>query len=353
MLPEWMPNMHPMVVHFPIALILTAFIVDLVALSFRRFLSLPKVSTILYFLGALGTVAAVVSGESAVETVSISGQANSILSDHENVAEITMWFFLIYAAMRVFLWWLSFRLILWVPLSIVGGVGLLPLVQTSSLGGRLVFEQGVGITMVDSMAAILQENEKELVRMGRVPEFSGLAEDGGWQWSAGANAANTFKSIFEVTQGDLIAETILDSAKNAHFAITIKQSPLMITYGSPVSDIELLAEIDRSKFVGSVRLLHHIQDSLTYHYMEIEGASLRLGALVSGVEEVQDEATLSDSLGTARYRVVADQTHFRGYVNGEMMVHGHGRVPDPGVAGIILMGSGTITLETMNLTVLR
>ncbi len=354
MLPEWIPNMHPMMVHFPIALIMVAFVVDIMALFLQRISILPRVATILYVLGALGTIGAVVSGESAVETVNISGQANSILADHENVAELTMWFFLIYGAVRVLLWWMSFRLVFWVPLAIVGGIGLLPLVQTSSLGGRLVYEQGVGIAMVDSMATVLREKERELLRIGGLPAFSGLAEDGEWAWSAGINAANTFETIFEVIQGDLIAETILDSADNSLLGLTVRQSPLMITYGSPVSDIEFLAEMDRSNFDGTVRLLHHVQDSLSYHFMDMDGSILRLGASVRGEEEVLERTVIPQSLsGLSEYRVVADRTHFRGYVDGKMVVHGHGEAPDAGVTGIIMIGSGTITLRMMRLDVLR
>ena len=36
MLPEWLPNVHPLVVHFPIALLIVALVADVVAVMWRR-----------------------------------------------------------------------------------------------------------------------------------------------------------------------------------------------------------------------------------------------------------------------------------------------------------------------------
>ena len=56
MLAEWMPNIHPVIVHFPIALIIVALAIDLVGLIFRKISWIPRMSTVLFVLGALGTV---------------------------------------------------------------------------------------------------------------------------------------------------------------------------------------------------------------------------------------------------------------------------------------------------------
>ena len=346
--------MHPMVVHFPIALIIIAFLVDIVALFFGRISMLSRMATILYVLGALGALGGVISGEYAAETVAVSGQASSILADHEDIGEIAMKYFLVYAALRIVLWWwLSFRLVFWIPLAIIGGIGLLPLYQASSFGGRLVYEQGVGVAKVDSITTLLEEKERELVRMGGTDEFSGLREDGGWQWWAGANAANIFDSAFEVIAGEVMAETVSDSVGNSVLALTVEQSPVIINYGIPVSNVEFTAVMDLSDFNGTVRLMHHVQDSLSYHFMEVGEEVITLGILANGEEEVQEEYTLTESLEANTFRVVGDKTHFRGYVAGNLVVHGHGPTPEAGVAGLVLMGSGTITLGQMQLATLR
>ena len=353
MLPEWMPNLHPMVVHFPIALIIVAFAVDVVALFFRRISILPRMSTILYVLGALGALGSVVSGEGATETVAVAGQASSILANHEDVGEITMYYFLIYAALRLALWWLSFRLVFWIPLAVIGAAGLIPLYQASSFGGRLVYEQGVGVAMVDSMALRLEESEKALLRMGMAEEFSGLGEDGAWQWRAGENAANTFNAAFETMMGQVVADTVRDSEGNYWLALSIVESPAMITYGIPVANVEFLAEMNLSDFDGSVRLLHHVTDSLSYHFMEVEDEMIRLGVSEDGEIEIEKETSPSQSPEVGVFRVVGDETHFRGYFDGNLEVHGHGPAPEAGVTGFDIVGSGTIKFARMQMVVLQ
>ncbi len=353
MIPEWMPNLHPMVVHFPIALLMVAFAVDVIALFFRKISFLPRMVTILYVLGALGTVGAVISGEEATETVEVVGQASSILADHEDVGEIVMYFFLVYAALRVALWWFSFRIVFWIPLTVIGAIGLIPLYQASSFGGRLVYEKGVGVAMVDSLSLEIEEMEREFLRMGMAEEFSGLGEDGAWQWRAGENAANTFNEAFETGMGEVVADTVQDSEGNYWLALSILESPAIITYGIPVANVELLAEMDLSDFDGSIRLLHHALDSLSYHFMEVEDEVIRLGVSVDGETEIQEEHSPSQPSNVGVFRVVGDQTHFRGYFNGSMVVHGHGPAPEAGVTGFAIAGSGTIRFARMEMAVLR
>lgn len=353
MLPEWMPNMHPMVVHFPIALIIIAFAVDVVGLFLRRIPMLPRMSTILYVLGALGALGSVISGESAAETVEVAGQASSILADHEDVGEIVMYYFLIYAVLRLALWWLSFRLAFWIPLAVIGAVGLIPLFQASSFGGRLVYEQGVGVAMVDSMALQLEEKEKELMRMGIAAEFSGVQEGGSWQWRAAGNAVNTFNTAFETVMGQVVADTVRDSDGNYWLALTVTESPAIVTYGVPVANVELLAEMDLSEFSGSVRLIHHVSSHLSYHFMEMEEGGIRLGVSVDGEEEIEEEFDLSQPPDVGVFRVVGDGTHFRGYFDGDLVVHGHGPAPDAGVTGFAMMGAGTIKFTRMQMVALQ
>ncbi len=354
MLSEWMPNVHPLLVHFPIALLATAFLVDIVALVLRRTSILRRTSTILYVLGALGAVAAVISGESAVETVEVTGQASSILNEHEELGEMVMKYYLVYGAVRVLLfWWLKPRILTWIPLAVIGGIGLVPLYQASSFGGRLVYEQGAGVAMVDSMAKRLEEKERQLVTMGGTPEFSGLDEFGGWQWRSGANAQSTFNTAFEVVTGDVATKTVQDAEGNYQLELTVNQSPTMISYGRPVSNVEFTAALDISHIAGSVRLIHHMQDSLSYHFMEMDGDMLRLGMVSDGQEEIIEEKSFSKSNRGGHFRVVSSTTHFRGYVDNELIVHAHAAAPPAGKAGIRISGSGKVTLTEMSITVLQ
>ena len=54
-MPDWAPNVHPMIVHFPIALLFAAVLVDLLALFVRRIDGLHYSAVALYVLGALAS----------------------------------------------------------------------------------------------------------------------------------------------------------------------------------------------------------------------------------------------------------------------------------------------------------
>ena len=52
-IPEWAPHVHPLLVHFPIALLITAAVLDLFALLLKHE-RLRFAAVLVYVLGALG-----------------------------------------------------------------------------------------------------------------------------------------------------------------------------------------------------------------------------------------------------------------------------------------------------------
>lgn len=93
-LPEWAPNIHPMLVHFPIGLLVIAVLMDLLQWFRPLREKLDLTAVLLYTLGTLGSIAAFWSGRVASETVQVSIQAQTVMSDHDDWALYTMLFFL-------------------------------------------------------------------------------------------------------------------------------------------------------------------------------------------------------------------------------------------------------------------
>jgi uncharacterized membrane protein len=147
LVPSWAPNLHPLVIHFPIALLIVAALADLIDNVVRRPAWLGTAGTALYALGALGAGVACVSGQQAADTVLMSGMAHSIVAAHRTWALATTFYFVVLAIVRVALAFKStppgrgLRILL-LAAAVVGVVGLQ---QTAERGGRLVYEQGVGV----------------------------------------------------------------------------------------------------------------------------------------------------------------------------------------------------------------
>jgi uncharacterized membrane protein len=167
LIPQRVELLHPLLVHFPIALLLTGALARLLLLfvekrDFGKYLRWIFLWS--WILGALGSIAAYLSGEEAEDVVNRIICDPTITHDHADFALYCLcfaWAAFIIAAVRLFL---SGRLkdkieksVLRAPngfrnlvrgvlvaeiLAVAATVGLL--VWTGHLGGKLVYEQGAG-----------------------------------------------------------------------------------------------------------------------------------------------------------------------------------------------------------------
>ncbi|MFN0158854.1 MAG: DUF2231 domain-containing protein [Bacteroidota bacterium] len=138
-----MPNIHPFLVHFPIALLTVSVLTDIVALAARR----PSWHSFAWWLQIIGTVgmfAAVATGLQAEATVFIPEAAHALFELHEQLAFAGSAAFTV-----VFLWRIAKRGSL--PENKLAGFIALEILAMSLLlsaawfGGELVFSYGVGV----------------------------------------------------------------------------------------------------------------------------------------------------------------------------------------------------------------
>lgn len=153
LVPDWAPNIHPLLVHFPIALLVTSVALDVAAyaLQGKGRLLLRHVGAVLCVVGALAALATYVTGRTASQTVLIPGMAQGLVKDHWEWAFWTLCWFGGLAVVQVVLF-LTGRTSdgktsppTAAALVLAGVVGLALLFKTGDLGGRLVYEQGVGV----------------------------------------------------------------------------------------------------------------------------------------------------------------------------------------------------------------
>ncbi len=180
-LTDWTPNAHALVVHLPIGLLITAFAAELLALLRRRPEPIATVSTALYAAGWLTLAAAYLTGRAAASEVYTPDLAAPVVDRHWTLA---LWCLLYFGALTAGRLWVlgipgrparaggagetpaggagetraggagetpagaaaTRRRAARLAFGAAGLAGLLLLAATAELGGRLVYQYGVGVT---------------------------------------------------------------------------------------------------------------------------------------------------------------------------------------------------------------
>lgn len=147
MLPDGIPNLHPVIVHFPIALLATAAAADILACLLMRQPTWRNGAAALYVLGTLSLIAAYVTGREAAAAVFTPGMAHGLVDEHWTWA---LWTSIYFTGLTIGRLAAHRRLgggrsMLWGVFLIAGAGGVLLLVATGERGARLVYEYGVGV----------------------------------------------------------------------------------------------------------------------------------------------------------------------------------------------------------------
>lgn len=138
---------HPLSVHFPIALLVTAFLFKLLDL-FLAGQTWNKAGSLLLLLGTLGAWIAIYTGNLADGIVSRQICDPTVLKDHENASFTVAWLFTVaafinFAGLVAFL--KSYKRLLKMVVFVLMFVGSGFLVYTGHLGATLVYQQGAGV----------------------------------------------------------------------------------------------------------------------------------------------------------------------------------------------------------------
>ena len=149
LIPAWAPNLHPLVVHFPIALLFAAGAVDLAGLLIPAHRPLRDTATWLYVGGAATAVFTYFTGYTAAQAGAFSPEVTLLVDAHADRAFAATWLFAFFASLRLAMSYiLRPRRALRLGAFAVALIGLGALAQAALLGARLVFEQGLGVQAV-------------------------------------------------------------------------------------------------------------------------------------------------------------------------------------------------------------
>lgn len=141
---------HPMLVHFPIALLITGFAAELAGLLTGKEW-LTRAALLLLILGTAGAISAVVTGQREEDKIVETPAIEHTLEEHEEAGEFTMWLFIAIAAARIVTAWRKSlpKAVSWVVL-LVWLAGLGAITKTAWHGGHLVYKYGAGVAVIGS-----------------------------------------------------------------------------------------------------------------------------------------------------------------------------------------------------------
>lgn len=134
---------HPLLVHFPIALLFTSVFFDLLGIITTK-KNFRQTGLWLLVLGLIGGIVASIFGAWSEEAVEASGVPKQAIERHENLAIITL---VVFGVLLLFRWgarnhWTARNQVIYLCVAMLG---LLLLGATGFFGGELVYRFGAGV----------------------------------------------------------------------------------------------------------------------------------------------------------------------------------------------------------------
>ncbi len=347
-IPEWAPNIHPMLIHFPIVFLITAVLLDALNIVFRKNSWLHSAALFFYAVGIVSLVGVYFSGQQAADSVKVADSVYPAISDHANWALRSVWFWIALVAIRFALLFREYdrKTLVLSGLVLVGIVGNWFIFRTADQGAALVYKLGVGVKAVQIEETASQTTElqpaREAENLVRLP-------DGTIKWEIREDALWILKKMlrWNGAEGHQVITSIRKDEKNRPvLSFVLRDNPTHFLFPEKFQSLSLESVVNLKGFQGSLYLTHHFLDSLNYDFLRVENGKMSLGRLVQGKVKILGAKPV-DLNGWTTLKVVGTKGHFRGYLNGELVVHGHGKDYPAGAVGMILNGRGEVLLKSM------
>lgn len=354
-----LPNLHPALVHFPIALVPLAALFDLGAAAFERARGwLSRAGTLVWALAGLGAGAAYWAGRSAADSlVGVDPRLQARISEHSDWGLYTLWTVGLLAALRLATaWWkVDHRAVL----AVVGIAGMAAsglVARTADLGGALVFEHAIAVTLPEPAAGVggAEASDSPPVDETQPPRTRlRETEAGGLEWRPAASDARALGEILEPLSGaDAVEVGEPEGGEATGLSLDLDGRTLLALPGT-FGDVQVDAELELGDFDGTIALVHHARGADRAGLFRVDRAAgaVALVTLRPDAEpEIVDRSETEIPADPVTLGVYAAGRHFRGMIAGETIVHGHEPALPDGRTGLLLDGTGSLVILSMTVT---
>ncbi len=350
-----LPNLHPAIVHFPLALLPAALAFDLASVLRRSSRWLDRVAVALYAAAGAGAVAAYRAGRSAEDGLGLLPPAAQVeVAAHADAAWLALWAILAVATLRAGLWWLDRRESQATrrPLRLAGlvaGVVAFALVsEAADHGGALVYRHGLAV----AGGVLATEEAEEIPAEGPgagAPRGLQREADGALVWRPAAADAQALSEFLVAAPGSTAG---VEAAADGGPGIVLRAgSPALLVLREPCGDVQLEAEVDLSGWQGTVGLAHHVAtaDSGGLFLVTTSGRAT-LVERRDGDERVLAQHQAPPAAGRQRLTVSAAGSHLKGMIGEETVVHGHAEPASGAACGLLFQGAGVVRLIFLRMT---
>lgn len=359
-IPEWAPNVHPLIVHFPIAILVTAVLINFFSLILKKYEWLTKASISLYVLGTMSAITAFFTGRAAADSLELPAKVINTLTTHADRAEITVLYFTVftvaYAAFLIFEKRMLSKISSVVkPIMFLFALfGAYLVFLTADAGGKMVYGYGLGTSNLHEVAknSDEEENTKLKPKEATVSTIKAL-DNGSWEFHSEKGAVSTLKDEFTWLEGanSNIGIELLSGNNKTYTKISPNNNSMFVTYGTKLKNVQIELNANLDSLNGSFSIVHNFIDQNNYDYVLFNKNEISMGRISKGKDEVFEKETFHIN-GWVAIKSIISGKHFRTNINNKLVVHGHGAEPDSGATGFKLSGAGNLSITNFEVQAL-
>ncbi len=371
-----LPNLHPAIVHFPIALSVVALLFD-AALWFRWYSApVDRSAAALWLLAALGAGAAYLAGEQAADGLGeLTPAVEAALTRHADAALKAACALGALSLLRAWLAWRdgseartarnaakrrhrrdALRVV-----ALLGALIVQALVAyTADRGGALVYCHAVAVSAQPAArapAATTTRSEPPAAAANsrhplEVMKRLSSLQDGSLVWRPRAEDRAALGSIL-IPVGEAAVNTAASPAEVEGLSLQISGPTLLLFPAVPHAseDVALEVACDLSAFDGTIGLGARVEGDSSGGFALVRSDGVaKLVARTPNAEETLDRQNATVHAGTTTLGLSAVGRHWKGFVDGVSVVHGHSHVLVSGRTALLLDGTGTVRLISVRIS---